>query len=1138
MTRQLLQFAFSRARVIVSVLTLALISIAAHAEVGDEFTYIDLRYRILSEADLTVSLIGKSGTYSSLSGEMEFRPAVTRNGKTYSVTEIADNAGSNVTLKFTNYPPSEYKLKYIGNQVLRGGKTDFTKLPNTVEYLGNASFENRTDITTLDIPYNIKFIGSYCFYGCSNLTTLKTNYGLVAIGGDAFNSCSKLSSVILTGSLRYLGLGSFQACTALPSIDLPEGLEIIEAQAFNYCNQMTQIVIPSTVTKIGELVFRNCTKLNTVVFKPTTEPEFLDWIGYPGVGNVNSDPQTVTLEKLFDNAWNNQTLYVPSRTTYSFGTEIVTFNENEYTYTGKKIIPTYTNNTPWNITENDFNSLNYTHGTWDRQVKLWFPEFGYVTIPYHYTVNRAPLSVKVNDVTQEYGDYVLSSSFSSTIEGFVANENESYINNYISYECDAPTVKANAGQYPITASLSDKSNYFFEEIIPGTLTITKAPVTVMPSDIVMTYGEPMPEVKVNYAFKGTCTTAESLGITLTKPFVVTTDASQSANAGAYPLTISGGECQNYEFTQYDPAQVIINKAIANVKATPISRVYGEENPEINFDFSGLKLDQTSVEMTSPFVISELPSVQSPAATYPLTLTGGESLNYTFQYQPSSITVTKAPLTVAVSNSTREYGDKNPEWDIVYTGLKEWDETPEFNIAPTIACEADERSSVGVYPITFSGGESPKYEITEVTPGNLTITKAPLKLKAADATRLYGDVNPTFEMEYVGLKPCDAEYVGTPAIWSTLAEVSCNANVMSNCGEYSIVIAGGEANNYEITDRLSGILTIEKRDLLAKPADTSRLYGEENPDFEIIYDGFTYFDNPKSLIKEPTVITEANAESAPGNYALTLQGGESNNYNLIYSEGNMTIGKVSLAFSKSIYQATYDGEAHWPEFDANGYFNEEQTRNLLKISYKDNSTGQYLYVDVPEIKNAGDYRIELLTEDNPYYDGHGFADFIIEKAASNLTVNVDLSNLTVEDEAVVEWSCDDPSAVLSISGTDALRLDTYEENGETHYKVIALKSGEGTVNFIVTSSNNYLGDEIPVNYKVKENSGIDDIMAEGINLYTEGNRIIVKGKPVNMRLRVFDISGRVIYSGTESEVEVAERAIYIVVLGNSSCKIKM
>ena len=124
--------------------------------------------------------------------------------------------------------------------------------------------------------YNVKKIGDRSFYNCYELTSITLPEGLSSIGNSAFNGCDGLTSIYIPDSVTSIGSGAFLSCFRLPSITLPEGLTSIENETFFDCG-LTSITIPSGVTTIGDGAFHGCFNLTSLTFEseiaPTTGTE-------------------------------------------------------------------------------------------------------------------------------------------------------------------------------------------------------------------------------------------------------------------------------------------------------------------------------------------------------------------------------------------------------------------------------------------------------------------------------------------------------------------------------------------------------------------------------------------------------------------------------------------------------------------------------------------------------------------------------------------------------------------------------------------------------------------------------------------------------------------------------------------------
>jgi hypothetical protein len=107
-------------------------------------------------------------------------------------------------------------------------------------------------------------------------------------------------------------------------------------------------------------------------------------------------------------------------------------------------------------------------------------------------------------------------------------------------------------------------------------------------------------------------------------------------------------------------------------------------------------------------------------TYSFTATSSSDL-----YKPVSgtakVTVNKANLTATADNKSKNYGDKNPNLSISYTGLVSGDTATSFSNPPSITTTATQNSDVGTYQVTVSGGTFDNYNITFVS-GTLTVNK--------------------------------------------------------------------------------------------------------------------------------------------------------------------------------------------------------------------------------------------------------------------------------------------------------------------------------------------------------------------------------------------------------------------------------
>ena len=109
--------------------------------------------------------------------------------------------------------------------------------------------------------------------------------GVISIGDDTFNNCTELTSINLPSKLGAIEDGAFMNCEKLyfGEIIFPEGVRRIGNYAFYGNNSITKIVIPEVAWYIGKCSFAYCSNLSSVYCKPI-EPS--EWPNDAFVGNA------------------------------------------------------------------------------------------------------------------------------------------------------------------------------------------------------------------------------------------------------------------------------------------------------------------------------------------------------------------------------------------------------------------------------------------------------------------------------------------------------------------------------------------------------------------------------------------------------------------------------------------------------------------------------------------------------------------------------------------------------------------------------------------------------------------------------------------------------------------------------------
>ena len=476
------------------------------------------------------------------------------------------------------------------------------------------------------------------------------------------------------------------------------------------------------------------------------------------------------------------------------------------------------------------------------------------------TITRqADVTVKAQSYTIKYGDEL--PEFEYTTEG-------AELTGTPLLSCEA-TSASPVGTYPITVSKGSVENYNVT-YVAGTLTIEKASLTVKAQDATMTYGEALPSFDASYeGFKNN----DDATVLTTAP-TMTTVATPASAVGTYEITANGAEAQNYEMN-YVKGTLTISKAALTVTPKNASMTYGDVLPTFEVTYEGFKNNDDASVLTTLPSMTTAATPSSTVGTYEIAADGAEAENYVISYGSGTLTVEKAPLTITAQNYTMKQGDPLPAFDATFEGFKNNETSSVLTKQPKFGCEATSASEPGTYDINVSGAEAQNYEMSYVK-GTITVTQAdPVTITAESYTIKYGDELPEFDFTSEG-----AELTGTPLL-------SCEATSASPVGTYPITVTKGSVENYNVT-YVAGTLTIEKAPLTITAQSYTMVQGEEFPEFEALYDGFKNGETESALKRKPQLATLADEYSGPGEYEIFVSGARSDNYDITYVNGTLTI----------------------------------------------------------------------------------------------------------------------------------------------------------------------------------------------------------------------------------------------------------
>lgn len=255
----------------------------------------------------------------------------------------------------------------------------------------------------------------------------------------------------------------------------------------------------------------------------------------------------------------------------------------------------------------------------------------------------------------------------------------------------------------------------------------------------------------------------------------------------------------------------ITKATLTVTADPKSKVYGDANPLLTFQYSGWKNTDSETVLDTKPTASTAVDLLTNVGTYTnaITLAGGSDNNYAFSYVPASMEITKAELTVRADNQSKIYGSANPPLTIQYSGWKNGDDADDLTTRPIATTTVLLNSPVGIYSnaITVSGGIDENYNMIYVS-ADFEIYKQTQTISFGNlSAKRYGDA--PFLLSATASSGLPVTFaVSNPEI----ANVVGNTVTIYGVGTVTITASQNGNSTWEPAASVTQVLTVNRRPL--------------------------------------------------------------------------------------------------------------------------------------------------------------------------------------------------------------------------------------------------------------------------------------------------------------------------------------
>ena len=562
-----------------------------------------------------------------------------------------------------------------------------------------------------------------------------------------------------------------------------------------------------------------------------------------------------------------------------------------------------------------------------------------------FTIEKAPLTITADDYTITFGDE--APEYTVTYATFQGGEDPSVLEGTIAFTCEYAAGKP-VNTYSITPRGLESNNYEIT-YVPGTLTVVRADAKVLVAPVAN-------DLTYNAEEQALVTAGEAEGGVM-KYSLNGVDYSENVptalKAGSYSVYYMVEADGNHnDYIAPEPIAVEIKKADLTITANDKTIIYGEEAVPFTESYDGFKGndDKTVLSGTLEFACDYVPGTSdtqgSPVGKYDIVPSGVDAENYNIEFVTGTLTVDPKSATSQDITAFQIDGEQ-----LVYNGVRQTpdiyvkdlnkvlEEVIDYTISYTSDDPAYDSKMAPIEAGTYKAVITMKRNYTDETYVEFTIAPAPLTITADNFEIIYGDEAPAYTVTYKTFQGGE-----DPDMLEGTLAFDCAYAVGSGVGTYTITPSGLESRNYEIT-YVDGTLTVVPAELTITADDKSVIYGDNAPEFTVSYDGFKAGDDESSLDGDMALDCEYAPGTFVGEYAIVPSGVSSDNYNITFIDGTLTVTRAEVYVSgATVYPAKFEDGGVEAVITAHGELNgiklsDEISHTVTSATYNDAAVGE-------------------------------------------------------------------------------------------------------------------------------------------------------------------------------------------------------